>query len=158
MMRDNPLMRLGLASLVVGLAAIAVGVLFGRAPAAKPAAVAPAQSFADADRDDSRALSVLRRDGANLAKPTTITHYLYVPKLGDARAAAAALEPRGFAIVLERPVAPAVGSGARTDWGVVASRAETPTLDHVRSARAIFQALARRYRGSYDGWEAELVR
>jgi hypothetical protein len=161
MTRENTLVRLGLACLAVGLAAVVAGVLFGRAPVAKAVAVngtvKPTQSAAEADRNDGLALSTLTRNGANLAKRTTITHYLYVPELGEARAAADALERRGFAIVIERPLVPATGSGVRTDWSVVASRAETPTLDHLRAARAVFQALARRYRGSYDGWEAAVV-
>jgi hypothetical protein len=163
MTREGWLMKLGLACLIVGLAAVLAGVLFGRTPVATAvvaggASVKPAPSAAEQDRSDGAALGTLQRSGANLAKRTTITHYLYVPELGDARAAADALERRGFDIVLERPLGAATNSAVRTDWGVVASRAETPTIEHLRAARAVFRTLARRYHGSYDGWEAAVVR
>jgi hypothetical protein len=156
-------MKLGLACLVVGFAIIGAGWLFGRAPTTATAVVTvavlkPTPSAADDDMNDVHALSTLLRNGANLSKRTTITHYLYLPELGDARAAADALERRGFSIVLERPLAATANSAVRTDWGVVASRGETPTMDHLRATRALFKALAGRYRGSYDGWEAEVVR
>ena len=160
--RDS-LMKLGLACLVVGLATGAAGLVFGREPAAKAvvvtgAAVQPTPSAADEDWSDGIALGTLERSGANLAKPTAITHYLYVPELGDARAAADALERRGFTIVLERPLDPATNAVVRTDWGVVAARTETPTIQHLRATRRVFRTLAKRYHGSYDGWEAAVVR
>jgi hypothetical protein len=164
MPRGFSLTKLGLGCLIAGLAFVVAALVVGRVPVSKPVVVthaatpAPAPSPADDEKNDGDALSALRRNGANLSKRTTITHYLYVPQLGDARLAADALEQRGFAVVLERPLGAAPGSAVRTDWGVVASRAETPTIAHLRATRSFFKALATRYRGAYDGWEAEVVR
>jgi hypothetical protein len=164
MTRKVPLAMLGFGSLVAGLAFVFASLAFGGKPPGKAAVVAHAASAtpspqpASDELNDVHALSTLLSNGADLAKPTTITHYLYVPELGDARTAVDALERRGFTVVLERPLGAAPGSAVRTEWGVVASRAETPTIEHVRAARTVFEALARRYHGSYDGWEAAVVR
>jgi hypothetical protein len=31
---------------------------------------------------------------------------------------------------------------------------DVPSLENVRTARALFEGLARKYHGEYDGWEA----
>jgi hypothetical protein len=163
MTREFSLVKLGLGCLIAGLAFVVAALFLGRAPVGKAAVVtptaraSPTPSPAAAELNDVHALSTLLSNGANLAKQTTITHYLYVPELGDARTAVDALERRGFTVVLERPLGAAPGSAVRTDWAVVASRPETPTIEHVRAARIVFEALARRYHGSYDGWEAAVV-
>jgi hypothetical protein len=160
-------MKLGLACAVIGLLLVSVSLIFGGGPAGRvpltqpPPVAQPVKTRPpDAgDRNDRNALDAMRRNGADLSKPTRITFYLYVPKLTDAREAADALEQRGFSIVLERPLRTASnGVQARTDWGVEASRTQKPTAANLRAARAMFNGLALRLHGTYDGWEAGVVR
>lgn len=111
----------------------------------------------DTDAGDSAVIDQLRKAGSDLSRPTDVTLYLYIPAEHDARAAAASLRKRGFNVEVHSPLRNS-SEAASDDWGVIAQRMEVPSLGNLRKSRALFQSLATKYHGIYDGWEASVVK
>jgi hypothetical protein len=152
-------MNAGLVLLIVIVAAVAVAwiaVRRDRAPRLVP--IAGTAALSD-DAADAEILVQLRSAGADLAKPTEIRHYLYVPTRAQAEQAAAELAARGFVPELLPPVGPQPGDhGYGTDWAVVATETQVPSPKHIRATRTVFARLATTFGGVYDGWEAAVTR
>ena len=98
---------------------------------------------------DLLVMSNLMGQGADLTKARHALYYLYFPNAGTAGEAARAGEGAGYACavreVVERP----------GEWSVVCERHDA-ILDPnaVNAADDLFQRLADRLGGQFDGWEA----
>jgi len=148
----------------VAVAAVIVGTLAGRA--VKNAQIAEGfnviRRIPSESEGDAAVIDALRKAGSNLSRPTEITYYLYVPAESDAREVAALLNKHNLQATVEKPtgtglaetVAKAVDGSSGDSWGIITVTKDVPSLENVRTARALFEDLARRYHGEYDGWEA----
>jgi hypothetical protein len=96
---------------------------------------------------DQQTLEQLRSAGSDLSKTHTIQFYLYVPSRQDATAAATSLQASDFDTVVKQ------GADGH-NWLCLAQKSMTPTIENLTEVRQVFKALATRYRGEYDGWEA----
>lgn len=98
---------------------------------------------------DLQVLGNLRDSGADLTKARHVLYYLYFPSVDAADEAAGAGRSAGYACavreVVERP----------GQWSVVCERSDA-VLDPnaVNDADDLFQGLADRLIGEFDGWEA----
>jgi regulator of RNase E activity RraB len=95
-------------------------------------------------------LGQLIEAGAQLTEPRHVLHYLYFPS--DAVAATAAAEARtyGFEVTVKEPLPEYPGQ-----WLVLCERHDAVLdPDFVRTTGDLFDALAERHLGEYDGWEA----
>jgi rhodanese-related sulfurtransferase len=108
------------------------------------------------DRGDLAVLSELRKAGSELSLPTTIVFYVYVPTHHDAEAAAQTLCDDGFDSVVADPLGKLDDGSRSDDWGVIGLVTAVPAISFFRHTRPIFDALAARYKGSFDGWEAAI--
>ena len=100
---------------------------------------------------DQEALDQLGSAGSNLSKPHRIDFYLYLPSQPDAEGAEAELRSLGYSVTVR------VGPD-NINWQCVASRTMTPTIQALTDARDVLKAMAMRYRGAYDGWQAAIER
>jgi hypothetical protein len=83
-------------------------------------------------------------------------YFLYVPEERDAEEAAKTLCRQAFETGTVRPLG---GNGAMgKEWLVVSRQRAVPSPAYLRRTRTLFGALAARYGGSYDGWEASIER
>jgi len=109
----------------------------------------------DEDAGDRGVLFQLQRAGSDLSRAADIRYFLYVPRERDANAAAWTLCRRGFQAGTDQPS----GSNAYgSDWAVIARQNHVPSITYIRSTRSLFSALAAKYNGVYDGWEASIER
>jgi hypothetical protein len=104
------------------------------------------------DRRDVATLNALIEHGADLGKPRHVLHHSYYPSREAAEAAAADAAAAGWDSRVEEPLPE---HHAASGWPMVAERASA-TLDgaFVRESRDLFEAMAARHGGTYDGWEA----
>lgn len=82
-------------------------------------------------------------------KETILVHYIYFPAQDAAAAAATSLEEQGFSVESR------LGADG-INWLVLARHRVVPDESLVERTRAMFEALAHRGNGEYDGWEAEV--
>jgi len=108
------------------------------------------------DQNDERVLAKLRANGSDLTKPTDVVFYLYVPALRDAKMAAATLKRAGYSVEVQPPLGRLADGTYDASFSVVAHLQEIPSLANLRKNRTAYKALAHRYHGDYDGWEAAL--
>ena len=106
---------------------------------------------ADLDRETLRALAGV----ADLSKPRLVEHFLYVPSREAGEQAAEALAAHGYAANVEEAVATGGEEEAVPPWLVLASKTAVVDERSVREARDLFEGLAVRHGGEYDGWGAE---
>jgi hypothetical protein len=98
---------------------------------------------------DREAIAALRDSGGDVSVPHSVDFYLYLPSNADAVESSRALERDGFATTVR---AAALGPG----WLCLARRTMIPSLANVTAERARFEALAGRFSGEFDGWEASV--
>ena len=103
---------------------------------------------ADLDRQTLRTLA----DVADLSKPRLVEHFLYVPSHEAGEQAAQELASRGYASNVRES---ADDEGGFPPWLVLASQTAVVNAESVREARELFEGLAERHGGVYDGWGAE---
>ena len=116
------------------------------------------QTIGTGSAGDQLVLSELRKAGSDLTKPTDIRFYLYIPTLSDAQHAAQTLREHGFTVEVRAPLGSLPDGSVERRYSVVANLQRVPSSDNIRLARDLFQGLALRYRGEYDGWEAAIAR
>ncbi len=134
----------------------AIAFLAGAFPAAgRPAIPAPRDAH---DAMDQKTIAQLRKAGANLTKRTDVVHYLYIPVRQDADSAAQQAAAAGYRATVQPPLGRLPNGTVENRYSVVAHADVVPSLANVRKARAFFEALARRYGGEYDGWEAAVTK
>jgi rhodanese-related sulfurtransferase len=107
---------------------------------------------------DQLVLSELKKAGSDLNKPTDIRFYLYIPVLNDAKHAAQILLEDGFKVEVRAPLGPLPDGSVERRYSVVANAQRVPSSHNIRFARNLFQGLALRFRGDYDGWEAAVAK
>lgn len=108
---------------------------------------------------DLEVLRVLAASGSNLNKPAHIIHYLYFPLKKSARSAAAELVDMGYEVFrVHRSPTESMWQrlfGPRQYSCIVESH-YVPSEDRVFAASDCMTAMAARFGGEYDGWEASV--
>jgi hypothetical protein len=160
----SQLIRFAVLLAAVAVAAAILGALVGRA--VRNAQIADGYHAISrvpaGPESDLAVIDALRKAGSNLSRPTEIVYVVYVPAESDARQLAALLKKHNLRATVERPaevglaetIANAVNGSSGDSWAVFTVTKDVPSLANVRTARALFEDLARRYHGEYDGWEA----
>lgn len=100
---------------------------------------------------DELTLEQLAKAGANLAKPTEVIIYLYLPDEARARSAADELEQAGYNVDVRT-------AATGPSWLALAKINMVPSLENIALLRGRFESLASRLGGDYDGWEAAVTR
>ena len=101
---------------------------------------------------DVLVLEQLVRAGADVEAPRHVLYYLYFPDAECAAVAVSEAEARGFETSVNEPLPEYPGS-----WGVVCECHDyVLDLDKVRINSDVFEELAARHGGDYDGWEASV--
>ena len=99
---------------------------------------------------DVLVLNQLRLAGADLATPRHVLYYLYFNDRVTAERAASGATASAFATRVREPI-----PEDPDNWGVVCERKSyVLSMDIVRDNTDYFEALAARFGGIYDGWEA----
>jgi ADP-ribose pyrophosphatase YjhB (NUDIX family) len=99
---------------------------------------------------DISLLGVMMKQGADLTKPRHVLYYLYFGTREAAEAAAGDGRQSGYSCDVRDPLPQYPGQ-----WSVVCERGDA-VLDiaGVRQADDLFQGIADRLEGEFDGWEA----
>ncbi len=100
---------------------------------------------------DQQTLEQLAKAGADLAKPTEVINYLYVPDEARARSAAGELEQAGYHVEVRT-------AATGPSWLALAKIEMVPSLENIALLRGRFESLAERLSGDYDGWEAAVTK
>src|ERR1700730_11925524 len=99
---------------------------------------------------DLLVLNQLRQAGAHLPAPRHVLYYLYFNDRPTAESAASAATASAFVTRVREPI-----PEDPDKWGVVCERKSyVLSMDIVRDKTDYFEALAARFGGIYDGWEA----
>jgi hypothetical protein len=99
---------------------------------------------------DIALLGEMMKQGADLSKPRHALYYLYFGARDAAEAAAVDARGAGYSCEVRDPLPAYPGQ-----WSVVCQRAHAVLdLDGVRQADDLFQGIADRLAGEFDGWEA----
>jgi len=106
------------------------------------------------DATDQAALDAMRRAGADLTKPTRITHSLYMPSKTTAQWASDDLSQFGYEVKTTK------AGRSRPDQALLlqAEKTAVPTTDYFRDSRNRFNALAVQWGGDYTGWTAAITK
>jgi hypothetical protein len=99
---------------------------------------------------DLALLGQMLQQGADLTKARHVLYYLYFESEGVASAAAEQGRGGGFACEVREPL-----PGYPGQWSVVCERPDAVLdIETVRGADDLFQGIADRHGGLFDGWEA----
>ncbi len=101
---------------------------------------------------DLAVMGQLLDHGANLDEPRHVLHFSYFPSESSADAAAEELSAHGWASEVAQPLPDYPGQ-----WSVKSEKQDfvlSPTV--VRDSTDLFEAVAARNGGEYDGWEASV--
>jgi len=101
---------------------------------------------------DDEVLADLQRHGSDLSAEHTLEHYLYFQDAASASEACAELEADGFKISRSGE------AGKPNSFLVLAAISLVPERQHVIALSDQLEALALKFGGEYDGWEAAIVR
>jgi hypothetical protein len=99
---------------------------------------------------DAIVLDQLRDLGSDLTQPRNARFYVYVPTLEAAHAASDETRAAGFVTMVDESAVPDSGN----PWLVLASRDMVVDESTIADARRLFDGIAERYSGEYDGWDA----
>lgn len=100
---------------------------------------------------DLAVLGQLVQAGADLSQPRHVVYYLYFAGEDVARSVLAEIQVKGFDAEMRQPL-----EGFARQWAVVCQRHAIVTPDYVRETDDLFQAVADRHKGQFDGWEASV--
>lgn len=106
----------------------------------------PESVRAGKDLFDRLTLAQVSRAGGDLTKPTGVVNFIFFASEVAARSAAAALEPEGYRVSVQRAV-------MGTKWVTQANADVVLSPENVAAQRARFEDLATTYGGEYSGWE-----
>src|SRR5512140_3199608 len=108
---------------------------------------------------DRQVLAVLASHGSDLSKPAHTIHYLYFKTLEAAGAAAEELRAAGYQNLRVHP-APAKSLWRRLfgprEFSCIAEIRAVPSESAVFATTDRLNALAAKFGGDYDGWEASI--
>jgi len=107
---------------------------------------------------DQDVIAQLKRNGSDVTKPTDVLHYLYIPSRRDAGEASRRSAAAGYRAAVREPLGKLPNGTIEKRYSVEAHKTIVPSIENIRRARAFFEALARRYGGEYDGWEAAVTK
>ncbi|MGD8486905.1 MAG: ribonuclease E inhibitor RraB [Chloroflexota bacterium] len=94
----------------------------------------------------------LLQQGADLSQPRHALYYLYFASAEAAEAGAAEGRDAGYGCEVRDPLPEYPGQ-----WSLVCEREDAVLdIDGVRTADDLFQGIADRHGGEFDGWEAAL--
>ena len=108
--------------------------------------VTPGPEFTDASAADLSVIDQLRDQGADLSKPRHVLAYIYFATKPDAQRATAELASGGFRGSL--------GSNEAKEWLTTVELEMVVSAESIADLSTRLQAIADRYGGEYDGWEA----
>jgi len=100
---------------------------------------------------DRQTLNAMTAHGADLSKPTEVNFYLYLPTRAAAEAAVEEVRRSGY-VAEVRPPLPGYDT-----WLCFAIRDMLTSPEAIDLARVGFEALAQRFNGEFDGWEAAIA-
>lgn len=101
---------------------------------------------------DIELLGQMMKNGADLSRPRHVVYYLYLPSREAAETAAAEPRREGFACNVREPLPAHPGQ-----WALICERSDAVlSLDYVRDVDNLFQGIADRLNGEFDGWEASV--
>ena len=109
-------------------------------------------TYNDDDEGDRMVLEQLFKASADLSQPREIIHYLYLPTKSSATVAAENLQLCGYTSKIG--MAANANDNPPNPWLVLATIHGLANADTIRAARRIFEELAAKLDGEYDGWEA----
>lgn len=99
---------------------------------------------------DIALIGQLMKGGADLGKPRSAIYYLYFGTKDAAEAAGRVAEAASYSCEVRDPLPQYQGQ-----WGVVCERVDAVLdIPGVRRADELFQEIADRLGGEFDGWEA----
>jgi hypothetical protein len=101
---------------------------------------------------DAQVIEQLKNAGSDLSKPHPIDFFLYLPTEESANRTAETL--RGLGYEIKRVDRAATGSG----WLVLASRTFVPTESALLQSGQELESSAKSNGGTYDGWEAPVIK
>ena len=100
---------------------------------------------------DQQVLDELKRSGSDLTKPHKIDFYLYFPNEQKAKTAAAQIK--------DKVTSADVRLGANNkDWLCFATKEMVPEHSELVRLRYLFNSVAVKLNGEYDGWETGIVK
>lgn len=102
---------------------------------------------------DRLTLQQLRIAGSDVSRPHAVDFFLYLPTRGAAESAAEELRRAGYTAKVETSASPSANT-----WLCQAVKEMAPSEANLSEARGVFEGLAERFRGNYDGWGAAVVR
>ena len=101
---------------------------------------------------DAQTIATLERNGADLARPLDVDHFIESLDESSAQAVANELRARGFVVTLLPPQP----QDDVHHWGVEATVRMIVDDETVACVRAELTALAERVGGVYDGWGVQV--
>jgi len=126
--------------------------LFRRKRAAEPLDLDERSPTTGLKHKDLLVLHQLMQAGAELTQPRHTVHYLYFADPEAATAASREAEGNGFEVEVREPLPDHPGQ-----WSLVCGRHGVVVHpDTVRDHGDLFDSLAERHGGEYDGWEASV--
>jgi hypothetical protein len=127
--------------------------LFRRSPVAEPPRDMNARHPELGVRyKDLLLLGQMLQQGANLHEPRHVLYYLYFGSKDVASTAADEARAGGYSCEVREPLPAYPGQ-----WSLVCERHEVVLdLEQVRAADDLFQSMADRLSGDFDGWEASV--
>ena len=99
---------------------------------------------------DAETLRHLAKAGGNLALPTEIVNYLYVPDEARATQAGSELVAAGYRVEVRHAATGPL-------WLTLAKIDLVPSAENIAMIRQRFETLASQLGGDYDGWEAAVT-
>lgn len=113
----------------------------------------------DEREQDQEVLRSLATAGSDLSRPHPIDFYFYFPRREWATAAARVLAQEGFLVAIRGPRIPWWKRPfVRAPHKVEAHKSVVPTEDTIFALTDRLNALAKEHGGTYEGWEAPVLR
>lgn len=100
---------------------------------------------------DQQVLDQLKAAGSDLNKPHKVEFFQYFPSEDVAKSVAADLKGEGLTFEIRTA---AMGPG----WLCLGTKEMVPKHSELVRLRRMFEALAKRLNGEYDGWETAVVK
>ena len=105
----------------------------------------------DEAEGDRKVLDQMRKMGSDLAKPTDVRWYVYVPTKSDAETLATNARGQGWRVDLDE-------SATGDNWLCLCSRDAAPNPETIAAMRSELAACAETPDVDIDGWEAAITK
>lgn len=97
-------------------------------------------------------LNQMMKAGADLSESRHVLYYLYFPSEDAAGSAAGAARDAGFTAEVRKPL-----DEYPDQWTVVCEQQDVVlSIDFIRDSDDLFESIAAKFSGEYDGWEASM--